>query len=67
MMTRCNCAECIALDNLPERLQGWAGAYQLALLPMGIFESYIKGDEKSESQPLDTCMPNDDLQEGLGF
>lgn len=25
---RCSCAECRALDALPERLQGWPGAWQ---------------------------------------
>lgn len=28
---RCHCAECASLDQLPERLQGWPGCYQLML------------------------------------
>lgn len=30
-MTRCTCPECRQLDALPERLQGWPGAFQLML------------------------------------
>lgn len=29
---RCRCADCRAGDALPDHLQGWPGAYQLALL-----------------------------------
>lgn len=29
----CRCAECRMLDELPEELQGWPGAYQIPLFP----------------------------------
>ena len=31
---RCSCAECRALDQLPDRLQGWPGAWQSNLFLM---------------------------------
>jgi hypothetical protein len=37
---RCVCPECASGDALPDRLQGWPGAFQLKLFAKPVFDRY---------------------------